>query len=598
MKNNLFKSFSLLLIFLIFNSTAYAKKQNFVSLSGDAKYVNNQTHFDYVNANAPKQGTLKLSARGTYDSLNAFVLKGSSASGIGLLFDTLMSASQDEPSVSYPLIAEFIETTASNTWVKFHINKKAKFQDGTSVTAADVKFSFETLLSKGTPFYKRYYFDVKDVETLDKYTVKFNFKSNDNKELSYILGQIPVFSQAFWKDKDFSKADNIVPMGSGPYKIDTFKFGKFITYKRDKNYWAKDLLVNKGQYNYEKIKYDYYKDESVTLEAFKAGEFDLRLEYTAKTWATLYTGKNFKNGNIIKKEIPHEQAQGMQGFVFNLRKPLFQDMQVRKALNLAFDFEWTNKKLFYNQYKRLNSYFANCELSSQNSLPSSDELKLLTPFKNDLPKTIFENKFQNNITKGDGKIRKELRAALKILKKQGWKFENKVLVKNGKKFEFEILITSPAFERIVQPFIKNLKKIGIIAKLKTLESVSYRNKLNNFDFDMMVQSLPVSLSPGNELTNYWGSKAAGIKGSSNYMGIKSKVIDSLIQKVVVAQNRKDLITSVKALDRVLLNNYYVIPQWYIASNRIAYWNKLHQPKVAPKYGIGIFTWWIENEVKK
>ncbi|OUR71939.1 hypothetical protein A9Q76_04495 [Arcobacter sp. 31_11_sub10_T18] len=597
MINNLSRLSKLLLSTLLITTSLIAEKQNYISINDESKYKDNYTHFDYVNPSAPKGGTLKLSARGTYDSLNAFVLKGTSASGLGLLFDTLMSASQDEPSVSYPLVAEFIEVSPSNDWVKFYINKNAKFQNGNKISAEDVKFSFETLITKGTPFYKRYYFDVKDVEVLDNLTVKFNFKKDDNKELAYILSQIPIFSKEFWKDKNFAKSDALVPMGSGPYTVDTYKFGKFITYKRNVNYWAKDLLVNVGQYNFGKIKYDYYKDESVTLEAFKAGEFDLRMEYTAKTWATLYTGKNFDNGNIIKKAIPHELAQGMQGFVFNLRKPLFQDREVRRALNLAFDFEWTNKKLFYNQYKRLNSYFANCELSSQN-LPSNDELKLLTPFKEQLPKSLFTTVFQNNVTKGDGKIRKELRAALKILKKQGWKFKNKVLEKDGKKFEFEILITSPAFERIVQPFIKNLKKIGVIAKLKMLESVSYRNKLNSFEFDMMVQSLPVSLSPGNELNNYWGSKAANIKGSSNYMGLKSPVVDALIQKVVTSPNRASLITSVRALDRVLLNNYYVIPQWYIPSNRIAYWKKLKQPKTSPKYGLGIFTWWINDESQK
>jgi len=597
MFNNLSRLRKLLLSTLLITTSLIAQKQNYISINDESKYKDNYAHFDYVNPHAPKGGTLKLSARGTYDSLNAFVLKGTSASGLGLLFDTLMSASQDEPSVSYPLVAEFIEVSPSNDWVKFYINKNATFQNGNKIWAEDVKFSFETLITKGTPFYKRYYFDVKDVEIVDNLTVKFNFKKDDNKELAYILSQIPIFSKEFWKDKNFTKSDALVPMGSGPYTVDTYKFGKYITYTRNENYWAKDLLVNVGQYNFGKIKYDYYKDESVTLEAFKAGEFDLRMEYTAKTWATLYTGKNFDNGNIIKKAIPHELAQGMQGFVFNLRKPLFQDREVRRALNLAFDFEWTNKKLFYSQYKRLNSYFANCELSSQD-LPSNDELKLLTPFKDQLPPSLFTTVFQNNVTKGDGKIRKELRTALKILKKQGWKFKNKVLEKNGKKFEFEILITSPAFERIVQPFIRNLKKIGVIAKLKMLESVSYKNKLNSFEFDMMVQSLPVSLSPGNELNNYWGSKAASIKGSSNYMGLKSPVIDALIQKVVTSPNRADLITSVRALDRVLLNNYYVIPQWYIPSNRIAYWKKLKQPKTSPKYGLGIFTWWINDKSQK
>jgi len=597
MNNNLSQFSKILLSTLLITTSLIAAKQNYISLGDEGKYKENYKHFDYVNPNAPKAGTFKLSSRGTFDSLNAFILKGTPAAGLGLIFDTLMSASEDEPSVSYPLIAEFIEESPDNTWVKFYINEQAKFQDGSQVTAHDVKFSFNTLISKGTPFYKRYYFDVKNVEVLDDFTVKFNFKSDKNKELAYILGQIRIFSEKFWKERDFLKSKTIIPMASGPYKIDKYKFGKYISYKRDDSYWAKDLMVNVGQYNFNKIKFDYYKDESVTLEAFKAGEFDYRREFTAKTWATLYTGKNFDNGNIIKKNISHELPQGMQSFAFNLRKPLFQDMEVRRALNLAFDFEWTNKKMFFGQYQRLDSYFSNSELSSR-SLPSEDELKLLTPYKDKLPASIFTTVFQNNITKGDGKIRKELRTALKILKKQGWKFENKVLVKNGKKFEFEILLTQASFERIVQPFIKNLKKIGILASIKMMESVSYTNKVNNNDFDMIVQSFPVSLSPGNELNNYWGSKAANIKGSSNHIGIESKIVDSLIHNVVIAPNRKDLITAVRALDRVLLHNYYVIPQWYSASYRIAYWSKLKQPKINPKYGLGIFTWWINEQDKK
>jgi len=597
MINNLSQLSKLLLSTLLITTSLVAAKQKYISLGDEGKDKDNYKYFDYVNPNAPKAGTFKLSSRGTFDSLNAFILKGTPAAGLGLIFDTLMSASEDEPSVSYPLIAEFIEESPDNTWVKFYINEQAKFQDGSQVTAHDVKFSFNTLISKGTPFYKRYYFDVKNVEVLDDFTVKFNFKSDKNKELAYILGQIRIFSEKFWKERDFLKSKTIIPMASGPYKIDKYKFGKYISYQRDDSYWAKDLMVNVGQYNFNKIKFDYYKDESVTLEAFKAGEFDYRREFTAKTWATLYTGKNFDNGNIIKKNISHELPQGMQSFAFNLRKPLFQDMEVRRALNLAFDFEWTNKKMFFGQYQRLDSYFSNSELSSR-SLPSEDELKLLTPYKDKLPASIFTTVFQNNITKGDGKIRKELRTALKILKKQGWKFENKVLVKNGKKFEFEILLTQASFERIVQPFIKNLKKIGILASIKMMESVSYTNKVNNNDFDMIVQSFPVSLSPGNELNNYWGSKAANIKGSSNHIGIESKIVDSLIHNVVIAPNRKDLITAVRALDRVLLHNYYVIPQWYSASYRIAYWSKLKQPKINPKYGLGIFTWWINEEDKK
>ena len=597
MVNNLSHMSKIIITTLFLLTSLFAQKQNFISINGESKYKTNFKHFEYVNPNAPKGGTLKLSERGTYDSLNGFILKGTSATGLGLLFDTLMTSSRDEPFAYYPLVAEFIEVAPDNSWVKFYINNKAKFQDGVQVTAEDVEFSFKTLTSKGHPFYKRYYFDVRDVEVIDKLTVKFNFKKNDNKELPLILGQLAIFPKHFWKNKNFLESDDVAPFGSGAYKIDTYKFGKYITYKRDENYWAKDLPVNVGRYNFDKVKYDYYKDEAVSLEAFKAGEYDLKIENTAKTWATLYNGKNFDNGNIIKKNISHELPQGMQGFLFNLRKPLFQDRELRRAISLAFDFEWTNKQLFFNQYTRSNSYFANSELSSR-GLPSLSELKLLKPFKGELPSSIFTTAFKNNVTKGNGKIRKELRTALKILKKQGWKFENKVLVKDGKKLEFEILLTSPAFERIVQPFIKNLKKIGIIAKIKMVESVSYTNKLNKFDFDMTVQSIGVSLSPGNELYSYWGSHSADIKGSRNYMGIKSSVIDALIKNVVTASSRAELITSVRALDRVLLHNYYLVPQWYNASYRIAYWSKFAQPKVSPKYGLGVFTWWVENPLDK
>lgn len=595
--NNIFLSPKLLIASLLLCTTLFAQKQSSLAVNGETKYKSDFKYFEYVNPNAPKQGELKLSSQGTFDSLNNFVLKGSSAEGLNLLFDTLASISQDEPFSLYPLIAEFIEVSPDNSWVKFYINKKAKFQDGTSISAKDVKFSFHTLIEKGTPFYKRYYNDVKDVQVIDNLTVQFNFKRNDNKELALILGQLVVFPEHFWKGKDFLDSDNIVPLGSGPYKIEKYKYGKYITYKRDANYWAKDLPANVGHYNFDRIKYDYYKDESVALEAFKSGEFDLKIENTAKTWATLYKGKNFDNGKITKKNIPHELAQGMQGFLFNLRKPLFQDIELRRAINLAFDFEWTNKQLFFGQYTRTNSYFANSELSSR-GLPSKEELKLLTPFKDKLPSSIFTAEYKNNVTKGNGKLRTQLRQALKILKKQGWKFENKVLVKDGKKLEFEILLTSPAFERIVQPFIKNLKKIGIVAKIKMIEAVSYTNRLNNFDYDMTVQFLPVSLSPGNELYSYWGSNAASIKGSRNYMGLQSSVIDALLKNIVTATSRQELITAVRALDRVLLHNYYVVPQWYNASYRIAYWSKFKQPKISPKYGLGIHTWWEENQVGK
>lgn len=587
----------ILFIVLILSANIYAKKESYMSLGTTPKYQKNFTHFDYVNPKAKKGGTYKQASRGTYDSFNPFILKGLSASGIGLLYDTLMSASADESSVYYPLIAKEVEIDENNNWVIFYINENARFSDGSHVRAEDVKFSFDILIEKGSPQYKRYYSDIKDVEVLNDLSVRFNFKTNTNKELPVILVSLNIMSKKFWSDKDFIKADDTVPLGSGPYLIDSYKFGKYIKYKRNKNYWAKDLNVNLGSYNFNKIQYDYYKDQSVTLEAFKAGEFDYREEYTAKTWATMYKGKNFDNGLIKTENRMHENPQGMQAFGFNLRNPLFKNKEIRKAINLAFDFEWTNKQLFFSQYKRSQSYFDNSELSSS-GLPSKEELLLLNPLKNQIPSSVFQEEFKTNITKGSGKIRKELRAALKILKKEGWSFKNKVLVKDGKEFVFEILLYQPNFERVVQPFIKNLKKIGIIASLKVLDAVSYSNKVKNYNFDMMVISYPVSLSPGNELKYFWGSLSADIRGSQNYMGIKNPAIDTLIDHVIIAKNRKELLTSVKALDRVMLNNYYVIPQWHSSSYRIAYWNKFNQPKIHPKYSIGIMTWWFKDEYLK
>lgn len=587
-----------LLALILLCSSLFAEKQYYVSINETPKYQKGFKHFDYVDPNALKGGALKMAAQGTFDSFNIFTLKGHSAAGIGLLYDTLMVGSADENSVYYPLLAEAIEISPKNDWVRFFINKKARFHDNTPVKAEDVKFSFDTLISKGSPVYRRYYQDVKEAVVEDEYSIKFVFTKNNNKELPLILGQLVVFPKHFWNDKDFLDSDSINPIGSGAYKIKDYKFGKYIVFKRDSNYWAKDLNVNVGQYNFDEIWYDYYKDRTVILEAFKAGDVDFMMENSAKNWATQYKGTNFDNGKIIKKEIDHQRAQGMQGFAFNLRNPIFQDREVRRALNLVFDFEWTNKKLFYNQYKRLTSYFDNCELKAVGK-PSDEELKLLNPLKNSIPKEVFGKAYKTNVTKGDGNIRKELKEALKILQNRGWKFnKNKILAKDRKEFKFEILLTSKTFEKVLNPFIQNLKKIGIIATIRVVDQVAYANKLKNFDYDMMVVVYGVSLSPGNELRNFWGSDSVSMKGSRNYMGIESKAVDSLIDSIVTAPSRKELITAVRALDRVLTYGYYVIPNWYINNYRVAYWNKFLQPKISPKYGFGLFAWWIKEEFIK
>ncbi len=585
----------ILVIALLFaSSSLFATKQYYLSINEKPKYKKGFKHFEYVNPNAPKGGVFRSAVQGTYDSLNVFTLKGMSGAGIGLIYDTLMTESLDESSVSYPLIAEAVEVDKNNAWVRFFINKKARFADGKPVRAEDVKFSFDLLTSKGSPIYKRYYFDVKEAIVEDKYTVKFVFKRNTNKELPLILGQLSILPKHFWQNKDFLKSDHVLPLGSGAYKIKEYKFGKFISLELDENYWAKDLNVNLGQNNFGVIRYDYYKDKTVILEAFKAGLVDFTMENMAKNWATLYVGKNFDNGKIKKEAIPHQMPIGMQGFVFNQRNELFKSIKVRRALNLAFDFEWTNKKLFYSQYKRTTSYFDNCELKATGK-PSKKELELLEPFRKDLPKEVFEEAYKPNVTKGYGNMRKELRKALGILKEDGWSFgKDKILQKNGREFKFDILLRSPTFEKVLNPFVQNLAKIGIKASIRVVDGVAYANRMRNFDFDMAVVTYGASFSPGNELRNYWSSKSFGIKGSRNYMGLRSSVVDSLIETIVTAPDRKSLVTAVKALDRVLTHSYLLIPNYHINAFRVAYWNKFDKPKIAPKMGFGLFTWWIKK----
>ncbi|RXJ86847.1 extracellular solute-binding protein [Arcobacter sp. CECT 8985] len=589
------KKLSLAIFLLTLLSTnIFAKKQKYISINEKPKYTQNFKHFDYVNVNAKKGGIFKGAISGTFDSFNPFILKGNNVAGIVMIYDSLMTPSLDESSVYYPLIAKEIEVSKNNDWVKFYINKNAKFQDGKSVTAQDVKFSYDILISKGAPWYKKYYSDVKNAEVIDKYTIKFNFKNSKNKELPVILSQLMVLPKHFWKNKDFSNSNTVVPIGSGPYKVDDYKYGKYVTYKLDENYWAKDLNVNVGQYNFGEIRYDYYKDRNVILESFKAGEFDYIMENSAKNWATLYTGKNFDNHKIIKDEIKHENVKGMQGFVFNIRKDIFKNKEVRKALNLAFDFEWTNKNLFYNQYKRINSYFENSELAAR-GLPTEGELKILNQFKGQVPDEVFGKAYEANKTKGDGNIRNELRKALKILYSQGWKIKDGVLRKDGKKFEFEILLGSSSLEKVIHPFINNLKKIGVIAKIRIVDQITYINKVRNFDYDMIANVFRVSSSPGNEQRSFWGSAASKIKGSRNMIGVNSKVVDKIIDYIVTAKSRTDLISAVRALDRVLTYNYYVISNFYTPYYRVAYWNKFNKPKITPKYSLGLFTWWIKDE---
>ena len=568
-----------------------------IAMHGEPKYSKDFENVEYINPNSIKGGAIVRSSIGTYDSFNPFILKGTSAAGIGGLFETLTTGSSDEAFTEYGLLAETIEWPDDRSWVSFTLRKEAYWHDGKKITPEDVIWTFNTLIEKGHPFYKYYYGDVKEVIKEGKNKVRFNFISNTNKELVLIVGQLPVLPKHYWENKIFEETSLEKPIGSGPYKIKSFDSGRSITYELDKNYWgfSASIPIKIGKDNFEIIRYDYYKDRGIEREAFKSGEIDFFSENSSKEWATAYD-INAVNEGLIKKElISHENPQGMQGFAFNIRKDKFKDRRVRKALSYAFDFEWSNKNLFFDAYKRTDSFFENSELASS-GLPSKKELNYLNPYFDVLPKEIFTEEYTNPVTDGSGYMRMQLQEASKLLEESGWELvDGKLLHSNTKEpFEFEILLRSPAFERIVFPFKDNLEKLGIIAEVRTIDSAQYQKRMETFDFDMVVQTFGQSLSPGNEQRNFWGSDAADTDGSRNVVGIKNYAVDGLIESLINASDREELITITKALDRVLLWNYYVIPQWHISSYRVLYWDFFDQPNIKPKYSLGFDTWWINQ----
>lgn len=573
--------------------------QHGLAMHGELKYPETFSHFEYTNPDAPKGGTLRLGVVGdNFDSFNPYLIKGVPASGVTYLYQSLTEHSLDEAFSEYGLIAEKIHMPEDRSSVTFYLNPNAKFSDGSPILAEDVEFSFNTLTKheQVSPFYSAYYADVETIKILDERTIQFLFKTNQNKELPLILGQLPIFSKAYWTKHDFGKTSlDINIVGNGPYIIEKVDPGRTVVLKRDDNYWAKDLPVNKGRYNFDRIIFEYYKDNTVALEAFKAGEYDFRVERTARNWANSYEGQKFTSGELIKEEIAHEQPAGMQAFVFNTRRELFKDSRVREALSYAFDFEWTNENLFNSQYKRSQSYFENSELASR-GLPSDAELKILNPLKGQIPETVFTTPFEAPSTKEPNSIRKNLRTASKLLKEAGWVVENNKLVhaKTKKPFSFEFLLYQKDFERVVQPFIKNLEKLGIEVVIRVVDTTQYINRRRDFDFDVTVGGFGQSNSPGNEQREYWHSSKANAPGSRNLAGISSPAIDTLIELVISAPDRESLITRTRALDRVLLAGHYVIPNWFNPVERIAYSHKLAHPEVTPKSGVSIDTWWFKT----
>lgn len=556
-----------------------------MALGETPRYAPGFSHFDYVNPNAPKGGRLLLPAMGSFDSLNPFTLKGDKESGLGLLVDTLMEKSLDEPFAMYGLLADDMALADDGLSVRFHLNPAARFSDGSPVLAEDVKASFDTLTRDKTahPRYRMYFADVKQVTVLDTHTVRFDFRRR-NAELHMILGELPVFARRWLQGQPLASRTLQPPLASGPYLLARYALGKYSVYQRRPDYWARELPSRRGQYNFDRIEFRYMLDDTVRLEAFKAGEFDVSVENVAKQWARGYSGRAFASGTLKKLEVPHGNGAGMQGFAMNLRRPLFTDRRVRQALVLAFDFDWANRQLFYRQYTRSDSYFSNSELAAR-GLPGADELALLNPLKDKLDPAVFGPAIDAPKSPDALSLRANLRQAQKLLADAGWRMGDDGWLVNaaGQRLEFEFLTYTRTFERVAAPYQRNLEKLGVKLNVRMVDPALFQKRLEQFDFDMTVAGFPQSASPGNEQLDYFGSAAARQPGSNNLIGLQDPAVDALLQRFVTFRHRAELVAASRALDRVLRAGYYLMPNWHLAYHRIAYRDIFGRPERLPRY---------------
>ncbi|WP_084722123.1 extracellular solute-binding protein [Photobacterium aquae] len=562
---------------------------------GTAKYPSDFKHFDYVNPDAPKGGQVTYAQVGTFDSFNRYASRGVSAVGSDAIYDTLFVSSEDEIDSFYPLIAEKVRYDETYSWMEVDINPKARFHDGMPITAKDVAFTYDKFMKEGVAQYKVYFKAVKSVTATAALTAKIEMAEPNREVLLALVQGMSVLPEHIWRDLDLSEPLNSPPVGSSAYKITRYKSGQSVTYSRVEDYWAKELPVNIGRHNFDTIRYDYYRDETVTLEAFKAGEYDIREENVAKFWATLYQGANFDKGYIIKEEIPHQIPQSMQAFVFNTQSPMFADPKVREALAYAMDFAWMNKSLFYNQYTRTRSYFQNTDYEAK-GLPSSDEIAVLQPIKDQIPPRVFTEEYQPPVSDGSGRIRSQLRTALALMKEAGWQVKNKVMtnIETGEPFRFELLMYSPTTERIAIPMQKNLKLMGIDMRLRTVDTTQYIKRLRDRDFEMVSSGYSANPYPSPNLLIAWNSHF--IDSTYNTAGVSDPAIDYLTDQIADNQKHPDKLLSLgRSLDRVLQWNFYVIPQWHISMFRVAMWDKFARPEIRPKYSLGKDTWWVDKD---
>jgi microcin C transport system substrate-binding protein len=579
-------------------SFALAQPQHGLSAFGELALGADFAHLPYVNPDAPKGGritTLGTEGRITFDSLNGYILKGVPAQQLSLLFDTLMVRNQNEPDAVYSLVAKMAEVAADKMSVTFNLDERAVFSDGSKLTADDVCTTFTLLKDKGHPSYQISLGDVETCRVNAPYQVTYSFKGSNVRDLPATVAQLPIFSKEFYEANDFEKTTLAPPLGSGPYKVKDLKQGQFISYERRDDYWARDMPVNRGRYNFDEIKLLYFRDRTTELEAIKAGNLDLREEFTSKSWATEYDIPAVKEGRLITQTLPDERASGAQGFFLNMRRDKFGDVRVREALDLAFDFEWTNKNLFFDAYRRTGSFFENSVMRAADK-PDADELALLEPLKNKLPPATFEAAYEPPVSNGSGQDRTLLRKAGQLLDQAGWTLKERVRVnKDGKPFTLEFLIFAPGFERVIAPFVRNLKLLGINASIRQVEAAQYQERLKSFDFDVAVQRFSMSETPGVELKAFFGSANADTPGSFNLAGIRNEAVDALIDTIMQAKDRKQLTIAARALDRTLRSERFWVPQWYKGAHTLAYWDIFGRPEAKPRFGRGVFdTWWIDS----
>lgn len=585
---------------LLFAPPAAAESRHGLSAFGDLAYPANFAHFAYANPDAPKGGTFSLIGWGgvtTFNSLNNYILKGDAAQGLELLFDSLMTPAADEPDAVYGLVAESAEVAPDGASVIFHLRPEARFADGTPLTADDVVFSFDTLKSKGHPIFHQMLQDVVKAEALDPRTVRYSFTGSLVRDLPLTVAALPIFSKAYYASRPFDETTLDPPLGSGPYLVDQVAQGRTIVYRRNPDYWAKDLPVNRGRFNFDKIRFEYFRDRTAGMEAFKAGTYDFREEFTSKVWATEYDFPAIRDGRVKKEVLPDETPSGTQGFFLNTRREQLQDPRVRKALDLAFDFEWTNRNVFYGLYDRTQSFFENSPMKAEGE-PSAAERALLAGLGVPVAEEALGPAYLSAKSDGSGQDRNLLLQAGKLLDEAGWKVKNGVRVNaKGEPLKLEILSFEQAFERLTAPYVRNLELLGIDARIRLVDPAQYQQRLKDFDFDITTERYQMRNTPGVELRSYFSSEAAKMDGSLNLAGIADPAVDALIERVIAAKSREELTTAARALDRVLRAGHYWVPHWYKPANDVAYWDKFSRPETKPRFDRGILDTWWYDEVK-